>query len=191
MKIGLYFGSFNPIHQGHLIIANHVLNESDVKQIWFIVSPQNPLKDAKSLLNEHQRYFLTQLAIEKEKNFRASNVEFSLPKPSYTIDTLTYLSEKYPQHEFSIIMGGDSFQNIEKWKNYKLILNNYPIFIYQRPGFEINLSLSKKITLLNAPLLDISATYIRKLISEKKLKIPNNQTFCDNLNKYNVVLKAL
>ena len=168
MKIGLYFGSFNPIHQGHLIIANHVLNESDVKQIWFIVSPQNPLKDAKSLLNEHQRYFLTQLAIEKEKNFRASNVEFSLPKPSYTIDTLTYLSEKYPQHEFSIIMGGDSFQNIEKWKNYNLLLNKYPIFIYQRPGFEINLSLSKKITLLNAPLLDISATYIRKLISEKK-----------------------
>ncbi|MEZ5046618.1 MAG: nicotinate (nicotinamide) nucleotide adenylyltransferase [Chitinophagaceae bacterium] len=168
MKIGLYFGSFNPIHHGHLIIANHVLNEGKVDKIWFVVSPHNPLKETSSLLNEKQRYFLVQTAIEHEPKFKASNVEFSLPRPSYTIDTLIHMRDKYPQHEFSVIMGGDSFQNIKKWKNYEKILQDYSIIIYQRPGFEIDTSLSKKIQLLQAPLLDISSTMIRALIKNKK-----------------------
>lgn len=168
MKIGLYFGSFNPIHIGHLIIANHVLNNCDVDRVWFIVSPQNPLKETSSLLNEKSRFYLTQLAVEKQPKFKASNVEFSLPRPSYTIDTMTHLSEKYPQNNFSIIMGGDSFQNLPKWKNYKKLLQNYKIIIYNRPGFLIDKSLSNNIDILNAPLLDITSTYIRNAIKEKK-----------------------
>ena len=124
MKIGLYFGSFNPIHVGHLIIASHVLSNTSLDELWFVVSPQNPFKKHSTLLNEQHRLTLVRAAIEGEKKLRASNVEFKLPKPSYTIDTLTYLAEKYPQHIFSIIMGSDSFQNIEKWKKYFLTL--YP-----------------------------------------------------------------
>jgi len=114
MKIGLYFGSFNPVHNGHLIIATYILNNSNLQQVWLIVSPQNPLKKSSSLLNEYHRLHLVKSAIEGEKNIKASSIEFQLPKPSYTIDTLTYLKEKYPQHDFSIIMGSDSFNNIEK-----------------------------------------------------------------------------
>src|ERR1700749_4267157 len=118
MKIGLYFGSFNPIHHGHLLIASYILQQTQLKQIWFVVSPQNPLKPAASLLNEYHRLYLVQLAIEGEPNFRASDIEFKLPKPSYTVDTLPYLQEKYPANEFAIIMGSDSFQNLPNWKNY-------------------------------------------------------------------------
>ena len=112
MHIGLYFGSFNPIHIGHLIIANHILDVTDAKQVWFVVSPHNPLKETSSLLNENHRLHLVNLAIEEQPKFKASSIEFKLPKPSYTIDTLTYMQEKYPQHTFSVIMGGDSIQNI-------------------------------------------------------------------------------
>jgi nicotinate-nucleotide adenylyltransferase len=168
MKIGLYFGSFNPIHLGHCIIANHVLYNCDVERIWFVVSPHNPLKETNALLNESHRLHLVQLAIENETKFKASNIEFSLPRPSYTIDTLSYLAEKYPQHEFSIIMGGDSFQNITKWKNYETLLKHHKIIVYNRPGFTIDLALSKNIEVVNAPLLDISSTYIRNLIKERK-----------------------
>src|SRR6516165_2550772 len=136
MKIGLYFGSFNPVHHGHLIIANYVLQNSDLNQVWFVVSPQNPLKPTAGLLNEYHRLFLVNAAIEGEINLKASDIEFKLPKPSYTIDTLTYLAEKYPQHEFAVIMGSDSFQNLPQWKNHKLILANYPIYVYQRSGFQ-------------------------------------------------------
>ncbi len=168
MKIGLYFGSFNPIHIGHLIIANHVLTHCDVDRIWFVVSPQNPLKESASLLNEKSRYYMVQVAIEHEPKFKASNIEFSLPRPSYTIDTMTHLQEKYPQHHFSIIMGGDSFQNIKKWKNYEKLLEQYKIIVFQRPGFDLDLTLSSQIEITKAPLLDISSTYIRGLIKEKK-----------------------
>lgn len=168
MKIGLFFGSFNPIHHAHLIIANYILNEGLVDKIWFIVSPHNPLKESASLLNETQRLHLTRLAIEGEDRLTASDIEFSLPRPSYTSITLAHLSEKYPNYKFSLIMGGDSFQNIEKWKNYKYILENYNILVYNRPGFTINTSLSDRITVLDAPLLELSATAIRKLIREKK-----------------------
>ncbi len=168
MNIGLYFGSFNPIHIGHLIIASHVLNHTALDRIWFVVSPQNPLKESAGLLNEHHRFHLVQLAIENEPLFKASNIEFSLSRPSYTIDTLTYLSEKYPQHQFNVVMGSDSLQNITKWKNYQQLLAQYPLLIYQRPGCPVSQISNARIEVLDAPLLDISSTHIRNLIKEKK-----------------------
>ena len=168
MKIGLFFGSFNPIHHGHLIIANHLAETSDLAEIWFVVSPQNPFKKAGSLLNENHRYHLIKLAVEGEKKLKASNIEFKLPRPSYTSDTLIYLKEKYPRYSFSIIIGSDGFQNIEKWKNANIILSNYPILIYKRPGFEIKEPLPASISVVNAPLLEISSTLIRYMIKNKK-----------------------
>ncbi|MDQ6761965.1 MAG: nicotinate (nicotinamide) nucleotide adenylyltransferase [Bacteroidota bacterium] len=168
MKIGLYFGSFNPIHNGHLIIANYVLNNTNLDQVWFVVSPQNPLKKSNSLLSEHHRKHLIDLCIEGEANLRSSNVEFKLPRPSYTIDTLLYLGEKYPDKSFSVIMGGDSFSNIKKWKNYEVLLNRYDIYIYERSGYEKTEASSPNIHFMQAPLLEISSTYIRKLIKEQK-----------------------
>lgn len=169
MRVGLFFGSFNPIHTGHLIIANYIANYSEVKKVWFVVSPQNPLKKSNSLLNANHRKHLIDLSIEGETKLQSSNIEFKLPKPSYTIDTLTYLDEKYPHHDFSIIMGSDSFSNIRKWKNYEMLLNNYPIIIYQRPGFVVkDEMLTERISIMNAPLLEISSTVIRKMISEGK-----------------------
>lgn len=168
MKIGLYFGSFNPIHTGHLIIASFVANNTLLEQVWFVISPQNPLKKSNSLLNEHHRKHLIDLCIEGEKKLKASNVEFNLPKPSYTIDTLTYLSEKYPQHHFSIIMGSDSFSNIKRWKNYEVLLKNYPIYIYERPGFGIPGNPGPNMTILRGPLLEISSTRIREMVHLQK-----------------------
>ena len=167
MNIGLYFGSFNPIHIGHLIIADHVLSVSDVKQIWFVVSPHNPLKESSSLLNENHRLHLVQLAIDEQPKFKASNIEFKLPRPSYTIDTMTYLSEKYPQHQFSIIMGSDSIQNITKWKNYQTLLQHYKIIVYNRPGYNAAIINHENISIVDAPLLDISSTHIRQKIKNK------------------------
>jgi nicotinate-nucleotide adenylyltransferase len=168
MNIGLYFGSFNPIHHGHLIIATHILNNSDLDEIWFVVSPQNPLKKSGGLLNEQHRLNLVRAAIEGESKLKASNIEFKLPRPSYTIDTLTHLKDRFAQHEFSIIMGSDAFMNIEKWKNYQALLANYPIYIYNRPGFEISTSHHGNIVMMDAPLLEISSTHIRELIRKKK-----------------------
>lgn len=164
MEIGLYFGSFNPIHHGHLIIAQHILQESKLAEVWFVVSPQNPFKVSASLLNEHHRYFLVQEAIEGETRMRASNVEFALPKPSYTSDTLAYLREQYPQHRFHVIMGSDSFQNFRKWKNPESILSNHPLIIYKRPGYEVIEAPGDQVKVLAAPLLEISSTHIRELI---------------------------
>ena len=170
MKIGLYFGSFNPIHNGHLIIANFIVNNSDVEQVWLVVSPQNPFKTSTVLLNEYERLYLVRLAVEDEPQLRVSDVEFKLPKPSYTIDTLVYLEEKYSQHEFSIIMGSDSFENLDKWKNADVLKKKYPIIVYQRPGHLVDLNVSRehKPLVLQAPLLEISATMIRKNISQGK-----------------------
>lgn len=168
MRIALYFGSFNPIHNGHLIIANHVLQHTDAEQVWFVVSPQNPFKQATGLLNEYQRLHLISLATEGEKNLKGSNIEFNLPKPSYTINTLTYLQEKHPEHDFIILMGSDSFQNIVKWKNADVILKNYQLYIYGRPGFEIMDTHGSNIKIIDAPLLQISATHIRELIRSGK-----------------------
>lgn len=168
MNVGLYFGSFNPIHNGHLIIANHILNETDLQKVWFVVSPHNPLKESASLLNEYDRLHLVQKATEDDKRLKAVDIEFSLPKPSYTIHTLVYLEEKYPDHKFCIIMGSDSYQNIKKWKNWEKITSNYRILIYNRPGFEVKQPIPSNIQVLHAPLLEISATYIRELIKAGK-----------------------
>src|SRR5580698_1218313 len=170
MKVGLYFGSFNPIHHGHLLIASYVLDHTELQQVWFVVSPQNPLKPAASLLNEYHRLYLVQLAVEGEKNLKASDIEFKLPKPSYTINTLTYLHEKYPTHEFSIIMGSDSYQNLPKWKNAEYLLRHYSIYVYKRPGNETLPAYAgaKDIHELDAPLLPISSTYVRKSIKDGK-----------------------
>ena len=168
MKIGLYFGSFNPVHMGHLIIANHAVNETDLNQVWFVVSPQNPFKQSASLLNEYQRLHLIKSAIDGENTLFASNVEFNLPKPSYTVDTLAYLQEKHPEHDFCILMGSDGFQNLNKWKNSEVITANHSIYIYNRPGFKITETHGAQVQVLEAPLLDISSTHIRELIKDKK-----------------------
>lgn len=168
MNIGLFFGSFNPVHHGHLIIAEHFLNETDLQEIWFVVSPHNPFKNSNTLLNEYHRIDLVIKAIEGENRLKASSVEFNLPKPSYTVNTLAYLSEKYPKHRFSIIMGSDGFQNLPQWKNAEVIIQNYPIYIYRRPGFDIPEDTEARITVLDAPLLQISSTHIRELIASGK-----------------------
>jgi nicotinate-nucleotide adenylyltransferase len=166
MKIGLYFGSFNPIHIGHLIIAQHMLNTEDLNEVWFIVSPQNPFKHENQLLDASHRLFLVRAAIEDSIGFKASNVEFSLPKPSYTINTLIYLEEKYPSYHFNIIMGGDSYQNIGNWKNGEIILRKYPLLVYERPGYPITLYPQSKTSISKAPFLDVSASLIRDMIKK-------------------------
>jgi len=169
MNIGLFFGSFNPVHNGHLIIANYFINETMLDQVWLVVSPQNPLKKQSSLLNEYHRLALVATAIEGEPKLKASNVEFQLPRPSYTIDTLTYLKERHPSHQFSIIMGSDSIQNIHNWKNHELLLRNHRIYVYNRPGnIYSGKEQSENIQVVSAPLLEISSTYIRSLIVQKK-----------------------
>lgn len=169
MKIGLFFGTFNPIHIGHLILAQTALNETFLEYVWFVVSPQNPFKKKKNLLGEYDRLRMVELAIEENDRFRASNIEFALPKPSYTIDTLTYLREKYPSYEFSIIMGEDNLLHLHKWKNHEAILNYYPIYVYPR-GNRVSTPLDghPNIKHFEAPLLNISATYLRKCIQASK-----------------------
>jgi len=169
MEIGLYFGSFNPVHHGHLIIANHIVQYTTLDQVWFVVSPQNPLKPAAGLLNEYHRLFLIRAAIDGEKQLRASDIEFKLPRPSYTTDTLAYLKEKYPQHHFSMIMGSDSYQNLPRWKNYEHLIKNTAFYIYTRAGFEnIPNYPQAQAHILEAPLLQISATHIRNILKEGK-----------------------
>jgi nicotinate-nucleotide adenylyltransferase len=168
MKIGLYFGSFNPVHNGHLIIAKHVINNTDLKQVWMVISPQNPLKKSNSLLNKYDRLNMVQSAIEGETKIKASTIEFNLPSPSFTIDTLAYLKEKHKQHQFSIIMGSDSFTNIKKWKNYEMIIKNYEIYVYQRTGYPIQNIEETIVNKLEAPLIEISSSAIRKIIKDGK-----------------------
>ncbi|MEI9943834.1 MAG: nicotinate (nicotinamide) nucleotide adenylyltransferase [Chitinophagaceae bacterium] len=168
MKIGLYFGSFNPVHTGHLIIANHILNETELEKVWFVVSPQNPFKSSNTLLNKFHRLHLLKLATEEDNRIKISDIEFDLPQPSYTTVTLVHLQEKYPEHIFSIIMGSDSFQNLHKWKNYEAIVKNYSIYVYRRPGFEIENHVNAQLTIVEAPMLEISATQIRQLAKQGK-----------------------
>lgn len=168
MKIGLYFGSFNPVHNGHLIIAKHVINNTDLKQVWMVISPQNPLKKSNSLLNKYDRLNMVQSALEGETKIKASTIEFNLPTPSFTIDTLAYLKEKYTQHQFYIIMGSDSFTNLKNWKNYEMIINNYQIYIYERTGFPVKNIKGAIVNKLEAPIIEISSSEIRNIIKKGK-----------------------
>lgn len=169
MLTGLFFGSFNPVHIGHLIIASYMVEYSYVDQVWFVVSPQNPLKDRTILINEQVRLEMVKIAIGDDKRFMASDIEFSLPKPSYTIDTLHKLHNLYPEKEFAIIMGSDGLETFNKWKNNKEIIQKCKRFIYQRPG-EANQEFLKveNGTFVNAPFLDISSTFIRRAIKDGK-----------------------
>lgn len=165
MKIGLFFGSFNPIHVGHLIIANLMVESSDLKKVWFVVSPQNPLKPAKGLLHEFDRYDMVRAAAFDNYKLEVSDVEFHLPRPSYTIHTLVHLQEKHPDKEFKVIMGEDNLANFTRWKNYRQILDHYGLYVYPRPGTQPSeLRSHPNVTVVEAPLLDISATFIRDRI---------------------------
>ena len=170
MKTGLFFGSFNPVHIGHMIIANHMIQYTDLKEIWMVVSPHNPLKSKASLAKDSDRLHLVQLAIDDNPHIKASNIEFSLPVPSYTIDTLIHLQEKYPKREFCLIMGGDNVESLPKWKNYELLLQNYDIYVYERPGYNTTLAADyPRIKIVkDVPMMDISATFIRNAIRDKK-----------------------
>ncbi len=167
MKTGLFFGSFNPIHIGHLALANYFVEFTDLDNLWFVVSPQNPFKARKTLLADNQRLYMVQKAIEDmPQKYFASNIEFSMPKPSYTIDTLTYLTEKYPNREFILIMGSDNILNLHKWKNHEIIIQNHKIYVYPRIGFECkNIIAKADYTIFDAPKIEISSSFIRKSIS--------------------------
>ncbi|MFA8300864.1 MAG: nicotinate (nicotinamide) nucleotide adenylyltransferase [Hyphomicrobiales bacterium] len=169
-NIGLYFGSFNPIHIGHLIIANYIQQYTDLDEIWFVVSPQNPFKEKKSLLADHHRLELIRLCLENHDNIKVTDIEFKLPVPSYTIDTLVYLEDKYPSHNFVLICGADNIQSFHKWKNYKEILNNYKVYVYKRPGYTTygELENHPSVKLFDAPQMEISASFIREGIKSGK-----------------------
>ncbi|MEL6625505.1 MAG: nicotinate (nicotinamide) nucleotide adenylyltransferase [Bacteroidota bacterium] len=169
MKIGLFFGSFNPIHIGHCILAQTALNETPLDRVWMVITPQNPFKQKKNLLPEYERLRLAEIALEGQDKIMASNVEFSLPKPSYTIDTLTHLADQYRSYEFSLIMGQDNLQHLHKWKNHEAIIKYYPIYVYPRVGSEPSpYDHHDQVHFFEAPLLNISATYIRSLLKEDK-----------------------
>jgi nicotinate-nucleotide adenylyltransferase len=169
MKTGLYFGSFNPIHIGHMAIANFMIEFSDLEQLWFVVSPHNPLKEKKTLLKDYHRLEMVQRAVEDDDRFRASDIEFKLPTPSYTIDTLVYLEEKNPGREFQLVMGADGLRTFHKWKHANLIVEKYHRLIYPRPGVDMD-SVSKlgNASVVNAPLMEISSSFIRNAIKEGK-----------------------
>lgn len=169
MKIGLFFGSFNPIHIGHLAIANYMAEYTDLEEIWFVISPHNPLKNKASLLADYHRLELVELSIEAYPQFKASNIEFNLPQPSYTIDTLSYLKEKHSKHEFALIVGSDNLNSFTKWKNYEFLLQNHELYVYPRPGFkDEDVKLAGTIHIVPAPLMEVSSSFIRQAIKEKK-----------------------
>lgn len=169
MKAGLYFGSFNPIHIGHLAIANYMVEYTDIDQLWFVVSPHNPLKKKETLLDDLERFDLVELAIGNDDRFRVSDVEFRLPKPSYTIDTLAYLQEQFPRYVFSLILGSDNLPTFNQWKNYQQIEKNYKRYIYPRRGSEnIDSGKHRNIELVRAPMIEISSSFIRNAIRQGK-----------------------
>ncbi len=175
MKTGLFFGSFNPIHIGHLAIANYIVEYTDLDEIWFVVSPHNPLKTKNTLLDDRNRLYMVRLAIEDDKRFRANDIEFSLPQPSYTVDTMTFLSEKYPDRNFTLIMGEDNLYTLHKWKNPDELVRRFPIITYPRvkSGKSDNKALMEilsvaNVTMVDAPIMEISGSFIRNAIKEGK-----------------------
>jgi len=171
-KIGLFFGSFNPIHIGHLILANYILENDDLYEIWFIVSPQNPFKSNRNLLNEYNRLEMVDLALKNYPKMKANDIEFNLPRPSYTIDTLTHLSEKFPNYEFCLIMGEDILESLPKWKNYEILIKNHKLIVYPRIFSERKKNneylQNANINIVNAPIIELSATQIRNMIKKDK-----------------------
>lgn len=175
MKIGLYFGTFNPIHVGHLIIANHLAENSDLDQVWLVVTPHNPLKQKNTLLNDYHRLEMVRLATEDFTRIKSSNIEFKLSQPNYTVTTLAHLQSNYPKYEFAIIMGEDNLNSLHKWKNYETILDNYSIYVYPRitSGEEKSkFENHKNVHKINAPIIELSSTFIRESIKNKKNIIP-------------------
>lgn len=175
MKIGLYFGTFNPIHIGHMIIANHMAEHSDLEQIWMVVTPHNPHKQKSTLLDDYQRLHMVTLATEDFTKLKPSDIEFKLPQPNYTVNTLAHLEEKYPQHEFGLIMGEDNLNSLCKWKNYEVILENHPIYVYPRLNcgvMDAQFVSHKKIHRVDAPIIELSSTFIRDSIKNKKNVAP-------------------
>ena len=172
MNIGLYFGTFNPIHVGHLVIANHMVEFSDLDEIWMVVTPHNPFKKKSSLLADNQRLQLVQIATEDYPKLKASNIEFKLPQPNYTVNTLAHISEKFPDHQFSLIMGQDNLSSFHKWKNHEVIIENHDVYVYPRihqdSVLETQFDTHKNVHTVNAPIMEISSTFIRKGIADKK-----------------------
>lgn len=168
-KIGLFFGSFNPIHTGHLIIANYMLEFSDLTSVWFVVSPHNPLKEKTTLLADHHRLHMVRLAIEDNYRMKACDIEFRLPKPSFTIVTLAHLYEKYPGKDFVLIAGSDALPTLHKWKNFEFLLENYHFYIYNRPDINVEIYQNhQSMSFFNAPLMEISSSFIRESIKDGK-----------------------
>lgn len=191
MKIGLYFGSFNPIHVGHLIIANHMVEHSDLDKIWFVVTPHNPHKKKTTLLEDNHRLSMVDIALEDYPKMKSSKIEFDLPQPSYTVNTLAYISEKYPKDDFCLIMGEDNLKSFHKWKNYETILENHHVYVYPRISkgtVETQFDNHKKIHKVAAPIVEISSTMIRKGIKEQQNTRPlvsqNVWQYIDEMNFY-------
>jgi nicotinate-nucleotide adenylyltransferase len=171
MKVGLFFGTFNPIHSGHMIIANYMAEFSDLDEIWFVVTPQSPFKQKNSMLSDHHRLAIANIAVEKYPKLKTSDIEFKLPQPNYTINTLLYIEEKFPEHQFCLIMGEDNLKGFHKWKNFETILQNYELYVYPRVSggiTELQLENHSKINRVNAPIVQISSTFIRKAIKDNK-----------------------
>ncbi|NCF42679.1 MAG: nicotinate-nucleotide adenylyltransferase [Bacteroidetes bacterium] len=170
MKVGLYFGTFNPIHVGHLIIANHFAEHSDLEEIWCVVTPQNPFKTKQSVLDNHQRLEMVYLATKEYPKIKPSDIEFQLPQPNYTVHSLAYLEEKYPKYEFALIMGEDNLASLPKWKNAEVLLDRYPIYVYPRKIEQSYAAVDSKGTIIkvDAPIIEISSSFIRKSIKSAK-----------------------
>ena len=191
MRIGLYFGTFNPIHVGHLAIANHMVENSDLDEVWMVVTPLSPFKKKSSLLANNHRLEMVYLATENYDKLKPSDIEFGLPEPNYTVYTLANLEEKYPQHEFSLLMGEDNLKGFHKWKNYEAILANYDLYVYPRiseGAVEYQFKKHPRITRVAAPIMEISSTMIRKSIATQKNIRPLLDTkvwqFIDEMNFY-------
>ncbi|TVZ21536.1 nicotinate-nucleotide adenylyltransferase [Dokdonia sp. Hel_I_63] len=191
MKIGLYFGTFNPIHVGHLAIANHMAEYSDLDKIWMVITPHNPFKKKSSLLDNNHRYQMVLEALETYDKIEPSNIEFNLPQPNYTVNTLAHLEEKYPKHEFCLIMGEDNLKSLHKWKNYEVILERHDIYVYPRISegtVETQFDNHLKIHKVDAPIMEISSTMVRKAIKDGKnirpLLPPEVHTYIDQMNFY-------
>ncbi|MDO3695843.1 nicotinate (nicotinamide) nucleotide adenylyltransferase [Wenyingzhuangia sp. chi5] len=191
MKVGLYFGTFNPVHVGHVILANHMLHYTDMDEVWMVVTPHNPHKKKSTLLENHHRLEMVYKATENYDHIHPSDIEFKLKQPNYTVDTLVHISEKFPTHEFAIIMGEDNLKSFHKWKNYEVILEDYEVFVYPRitkKKQENNLENHPKIHFVEAPIVEISSTFIRDAIKNKKsvqhLLTPKVWEYIDLMNFY-------